>query len=105
MGWVVAGTREKVYRVRTPDEVSAWVADAIDAMTQGWVPLASEPVSDGSVRAIYGKVCEPGDVGRARTSGAPVVQRPPDAAARWGALVALLALLAVLTMVAAFAEP
>jgi hypothetical protein len=54
MPWQVTGLRDKRYRVETPDQVSAWVADEIDTMTHGWMPLASEREADGSMRVTYG---------------------------------------------------
>jgi hypothetical protein len=53
---VVTGTRERLYRVETASDVSVWVDDEIDAMGQGWMPLASEVSDDGSLRVIYGKL-------------------------------------------------
>lgn len=56
MAYQVLGTQERIYRVRTPAELTAWVDDEIAAMADGWVPLASEIAADDSLRVIYGKL-------------------------------------------------
>ncbi len=96
MAWQVVGTREKRYQVGTPHEVAAWVADEIDIMGGGWVPLASERERDGSLRVLYGRL--PPELTDPRASGAsgpgpakategPVLHTPIDAG--WGALMVL----------------
>jgi hypothetical protein len=56
MPYQVTGTRELTYRVGTADEVAGWVADELDTMSQGWVPLTSERCRDGSLRVVYGRL-------------------------------------------------
>jgi len=84
----VVGTREKRYRVDTPSEVSAWVADEIDTMAGGWVPLTSERESDGCLRVLYGRLppelsgaVDPGIGGsaRVRSTAVPILHTPIDA--------------------------
>jgi hypothetical protein len=83
MAWLVAGTRDKRYRVDTLDQVTAWVEDEIDTMTQGWIPLTSQREPDGALRVTYGRL--PPDRSDAATS-LPHVP-PPSVApheAIWG---------------------
>jgi len=56
MAWRVVGVREQRYRVDTPVAVAAFVADEIDTIAGGWVPLASERESDGCLRVLYGRL-------------------------------------------------
>jgi hypothetical protein len=107
MAWQVAGTRDRLYRVDTPDEVTSWVADEIESITDGWIPLASGRELDGSLRVTHGDVSSsappPDD---APPNGSPVVQAPRYAEdVRLGGWVALLALLAILTTFAVMAKP
>src|SRR6186997_1542341 len=96
MGWRVNGVREERYRVDTPLEVSAFVADEIDTIAGGWMPLASERESDGCLRVLYGRL--PPELGCAKdapTSGpsdaqsavGPVLHTPIDLG--WGVVVML----------------
>jgi hypothetical protein len=104
----VVGTREKRYRVDTPRDVSAWVADEIDTMAGGWVPLASERESDGCLRVLYGKLPPElsgvvggtiGPVPAGATRG-QILQTPLDAG--WG-VVLVFALCTFLISFAVFA--
>jgi hypothetical protein len=45
------GTRERIYQARTPAEAIDGMEDELNAM--GWVPLARERRTDGSLRVIY----------------------------------------------------
>ena len=45
------GTRERIYQARTPAEVIGGMEDELNSM--GWVPLARERRTDGSLRVIY----------------------------------------------------
>jgi hypothetical protein len=56
MTYRVLGTREKLYRVETRDDLTAWVDDEIGAMAEGWLPITSELAPDGSMRVTYGKL-------------------------------------------------
>ena len=107
----VVGTREKRYRVDTPHEVSAWVADEIDSMAGGWVPLTSERESDGCLRVLYGRLPPElssamdrgaGGSAQARTTAMPILHTPIDAGR--GAVM-VFALCAFLVSFALFARP
>ena len=107
----VVGTREKRYRVDTPHEVSAWVADEIDTMACGWVPLTSERETDGCLRVLYGRLppelsgvldTSTSGAGQARSTAVPILHPPIDASR--GAVV-VLALCAFLVSFAVFARP
>ena len=107
----VLGTREKRYRVDTPHEVSAWVADEIDTMAGAWVPLTSERESDVCLRVLYGRLPpelsdapdgEFGRAGDARIAATPILHTPIDTG--WG-IVLVLALVTFLVSFAMFVRP
>ena len=107
----VLGTRERRYRVETPHDVTAWVADEIDSMASGWVPLTSEREPDGCLRVLYGLLppelsgpadAEYGGSGNARVATAPILHPPMGAG--WG-LALVLALVTFLASFAMFVRP
>jgi hypothetical protein len=106
----VVGTREKRYRVDTPREVSAWVADEIDTIAGGWIPLTSGRETDGCLRVLYGRLPpelsdatlpDPARSGNAAVNSAPILHTPLDAG--WG-VVLVLALCTFLVSFAMFAR-
>src|SRR6187397_1712070 len=110
MAWRVVGVREERYRVDTPVQVSAFVADEIDTIAGGWVPLASERESDGCLRVLYGRLPpELSSVSDTRTTRAadargaagPILHTPIDLG--WGVVV-MLAVCAFLVSFALFAR-
>jgi hypothetical protein len=105
----VVGTREKRYRVDTPPDVSAWVADEIDIIEGGWIPLTSQREPDGCLRVLYGRlppelsapVSGVDAAATAKVGSTPILQTPLGAG--WG-LVLVLALGAFLVSFAMFAQ-
>jgi hypothetical protein len=93
----VARRRDELYRADAPNGIPSWVADQVNALSEGWVPVASDSDGDGWLRVTY----EAGPRVRVRRPPpGPVVEEPlADESAR--GLVA--AILAVLLIVAGFA--
>jgi hypothetical protein len=105
MAWQVAGTRDRFYRVDTPDDVTALVTDEIDSITNGWIPLGSAREADGSLRVTYGHVSSAARQWGDAAPGAPVVQAPRYGEdVRVGGWVALLAVLAIMATFAVMAR-
>jgi hypothetical protein len=52
-------TRDMVYRVDVPERIPSWISDQVDALAEGWIPLASDPQGDGWVRVTYEEVSSP----------------------------------------------
>jgi hypothetical protein len=113
MAWQVMGTREKRYRVDTPRQVAAWVADEIETIGSGWLPMSSGRDPDGSLRVLYGglppELVEPdpdGTFGPGGTGGArdPILHTPA-AAGQGAVLLAILSLCLFLATFAMFLRP
>jgi hypothetical protein len=113
MAWQVVGTRERRYRVDTPRQVAAWVADEIETMRSGWLPLSSGRDPDGSLRVLYGglppELVDPEPGGPEGPEGAgsrgdPILHTPTDAG-RGAVLLAILSLCLFLATFAMFLRP
>jgi hypothetical protein len=52
----VGGTRDQLYRADEAGQIPSWVSDQVNALTEGWMPLASDRQADGWLRVTYGDV-------------------------------------------------
>ena len=99
MTWRVIGTRDRRYRVDTPDEIASWVDDELDSIHDGWVPLTSDRAADGSLRVTYGRTSPAEGAPAASLSSPPDVrsERTPRAPDRVSVLMAVGGLVASAT--------
>jgi hypothetical protein len=98
------GTRVRTYRVDTPDEVAAWSSDEMEAITDGWAPLTSDRLSDGSLRVTYGQL--PDSVHARGRTDPPNAQVAPTTTSdiKVGLWATLLAVAAIVTTFAVMAR-
>ena len=100
MTYLVMGTREKHYRVKTRHDLTAWVDDEIDTMAEGWLPISSELQPDGMMRVLYGKLPQELDASAERDPGVHAVPAGGGIRADTGRAVTSLALFGMIALAA-----
>ena len=95
----VTGTRSD--REPEPDQESGWVDDEMEVEAQGWVPVASDRLRDGSEAVLYERALGGRSaIGTQRATEAESPDRPADVS--WAMMIAL-AICALITTFAVFA--
>ena len=98
MPYLVTGTRERIYPPRPENGAVGAVEDELDAMGPRWIALTSEPLPDGSLRVIYGRLPDEATAEHTGMDPVPAGRGISERATRAAVMAVVLGAIVVLAM-------